>query len=273
MSNLSFLRSPHLDTKPKSSSVQLNPRLHRDTNHTFLSSRERLHGILKNAEIHYGLNGFEREIIIFLARFSLDIQSIPCPSFFSFFFPFLLFFFSFLFSSNSHQRANVYIKSRFMAHLVWITVHTFYGSGSQDDILRSSTDRYAMVVYIQKFMYSSPSNASSACHYHHHHRHHHRATRKISSMESFGNYYHFDYISWQLCTRREIEYFERVVIFLQHLKRKMSIYKRMRNWLSKWRGTWLFLWWFLSMRLKLSQGRYNCSIYVRFLLIKWISFV
>lgn len=83
-------------------------------------------------------------------------------------------FFSFLFSSNSHQRANVYIKSRFMAHLVWITVHTFYGSGSQDDILRSSTDRYAMVVYIQKFMYSSPSNASSACHYHHHHRHHHR---------------------------------------------------------------------------------------------------
>ena len=180
---------------------------------------------------------------------------------------------SFLFSSNSHQRANVYIKSRFMAHLVWITVHTFYGSGSQDDILRSSTDRYAMVVYIQKFMYSSPSNASSASHHHDHHRHHHRATRKISSMESFGNYYHFDYISWQLCTRREIEYFERVVIFLQHLKRKMSIYKRMRNWLSKWRGTWLFLWWFLSMRLKLSQGRYNCSIYVRFLLIKWISFV
>lgn len=150
-------------------------------------------------------------------------------------------FFSFLFSSNSHQRANVYIKSRFMAHLVWITVHTFYGSGSQDDILRSSTDRYAMVVYIQKFMYSSPSNASSACHYHHHHRHHHRATRKISSMESFGNYYHFDYISWQLCTRREIEYFERIllylfwaVIFLQHLKRKISIYKRMRNWLSKY---------------------------------------
>lgn len=98
MSNLSFLRSPHLDTKPKSSSVQLNSRLHRDTNHTFLSSRERLHReILKNAEIHYGLNGFEREIIIFLARFSLDIQSIPCPSFFSFFFPFLLFFFFFSF--------------------------------------------------------------------------------------------------------------------------------------------------------------------------------
>lgn len=51
------------------------------------------------------------------------------------------------------RHANVYTKSRFIAHLVWITVRTFYGSGSQDDILCSSTRRYATVtrLYIQKF--------------------------------------------------------------------------------------------------------------------------
>lgn len=56
--------------------------------------------------------------------------------------------------------------------------------------------------------------------------------------------YYFDLLHLEdyafLTTRREIEYFKRVVIFLQHLKRK-NHYETMRNCLSKWRGTWLFL--------------------------------
>lgn len=58
------------------------------------------------------------------------------------------------------------------------------------------------------------------------------------------NRYYFDLLHLGdyafLATRREIEYFKRVVIFLQHLKRK-NHYETMRNCLSKWRGTWLFL--------------------------------
>lgn len=155
---------------------------------------------MSDAEIHYGLNGFKREIAsLYFSPGFLSIQSIldiPCPSFFSFFFSFLLSFFFLLQLAPRECIHKVAVHSasglNYGSYFLWV-------AGWYPTFVYRSLRYGNAVVYIQKFMYSSPSNASSACRHHHHHHHrHYRATRKISSMESLRLLLFRFITSWRL---------------------------------------------------------------------------
>lgn len=208
MSNLSFFYDLHFISTfhdliwnqriPRSikSTIAFCPR---DSNHTFLA---RDYTVFKKRKktIHYGLNGSKCEIVIFLTRFSLNlIDSWHPVSLFLLSFSFLPFFFSPPPRECIHKVA-VHSASglNYGSYFLWVGIAGWYPTF----VYRSL--RYGNVVYIQKFMYSSPSNASSASH----HRHHYRATLRRWNRCDWQLLLFRFIISWQLCTRREIEYFE-----------------------------------------------------------------